>query len=172
MRKATSPHADEKEVWAGGYSIQAFYGSTILLASVSLIALIVILVAPGLRGSSLTWTIYLIAVIGCLGILYALYLYNRFNRWFVVTTERIIHREGIFVRRHHVLELIRVDDVTFEQGPIDSLIGCGSIFIDSTDSSHPELELSGIREVQKIADLIDSCRRAERKKRGIHVESI
>ena len=46
------------------------------------------------------------------------------------------------------------------------------IIIRSSDSSHPELVMSGIGDVRKVADLIDDARRAERRKRGLHIESI
>ena len=52
------------------------------------------------------------------------------------------------------------------------MFGVGSIKISSSDRSHPELVLLGIEDVKNIADTIDDVRRKERRRRGLHIESI
>lgn len=162
----------EQEIWSGTQSQASLYSSLSMTGIFAVIVLIVLLLIPPVRGSSITWIIYLVGLVGCALIQLGIFAYQRLNRWYVVTTERIIHREGILVRRHYILELIRVDDVTFEQGPIEAIFGCGSVFVETSDSSHPVLELQGIEPVKKVSELIDGARREERKKRGFHVEQI
>jgi membrane protein YdbS with pleckstrin-like domain len=68
-------------------------------------------------------------------------------------------------------ETIDIDDVTVRQGPIERLLGIGTIAIASTDRTEPLLYMRGIDHVTAVADLIDSTRRAERQRRGLHLES-
>jgi hypothetical protein len=70
------------------------------------------------------------------------------------------------------IEVIDIDDVTYEQGLVQRMLGVGTIRIASSDRTHPELVLSGIDGVQQVADTIDDIRRKERRKRGLHIESI
>lgn len=89
-----------------------------------------------------------------------------------LTSQRLKHRTGILFRKIHRIELIDIDDVMFEQGPIQAMLGLGAINLQSSDSSHPELCLQGIEDVRRVADLIDDARREERRKRGLHIEAV
>ena len=99
-------------------------------------------------------------------------LYHKLSRHYVITTQRIKHRAGVFVRRVDRVEMIDVDDVTYRQGVVQSILGVGDIQIISSDSTHPKLTMRGLANVSRIADQIDDARRAERLKRGLHVEMI
>ena len=70
------------------------------------------------------------------------------------------------------IETIDMDDIAFVQGPVERVLGIGSIKVTSSDRTHPELHLIGIENVQHVAEMIDNARRAERLRRGIHIESI
>jgi hypothetical protein len=52
------------------------------------------------------------------------------------------------------------------------MLGVGTVRITSSDRSTPEFVLVGIEDVRKVAVLIDEARRNERRKRGVHIESI
>jgi hypothetical protein len=70
------------------------------------------------------------------------------------------------------IEAIDIDDVSFSQGPVERMLGVGSIRILSSDQSHPTMDLPGIENVRAVASLIDEVRRQERRKRGLYVESV
>jgi hypothetical protein len=67
---------------------------------------------------------------------------------------------------------IDIDDLTFEQGIVQRMFGVGKIRISSSDRTHPEIILVGIDNVKYVADLIDDARRKERRRRGVHIETI
>ena len=52
------------------------------------------------------------------------------------------------------------------------MFGVGTIRIASSDKTNPDLALPGIDDARRVADLIDGARRAERNRRGLHIESI
>jgi hypothetical protein len=70
------------------------------------------------------------------------------------------------------VEVIDIDDITFAQGPLERLLGVGTLQLTSSDRTHPELSLPGIDAVQQVASTFDDARRRERRKRGLHIEAV
>jgi len=65
-----------------------------------------------------------------------------------------------------------MDDITFQQNFVERLVNVGTVKITSSDKTHPEILLKGIEDVKPVADLIDSARRKERVRRGVHIEAV
>ena len=66
---------------------------------------------------------------------------------FAVTTDRVIHRQGWIAKRSMEIPLEAINDVRFEQGIFDRLVGAGTLLISSAsefgtntfdDIRHPE----------------------------------
>lgn len=138
------------------------YGTWLLggLITIGLIAATFALPPVGL-GIPVLWIL-----LGCA------YAYKKLSVHYELTTQRFIHKSGILKRVTDRIEVIDIDDVTYEQGIIQRMLGVGTIKISSSDRTHPELVLSGIDGVVNVADTIDDVRRKERRKRGLHIESI
>jgi uncharacterized membrane protein YdbT with pleckstrin-like domain len=98
--------------------------------------------------------------------------YRRMSIQYTLTTQRFIHESGILRRVNNRIELLDMDDITFEQGLLDRLAGVGTIRIASHDRTDPELVLRGIENVKEVAQIFDNARLAERRRRGLHVEQI
>ena len=96
-------------------------------------------------------------------------MYRRLALRYRLTTQRFIHEHGVLTRETDRIEVIDIDDVSFKQTIIDRMVGVGTIRIESGDRSHPELVLRGIDDVERVYDLMDSARRNERVRRGIHI---
>jgi membrane protein YdbS with pleckstrin-like domain len=158
----------EQDLWQGRYSAKAMYGSFILAAVVSA-ALVVGAIALGLLGWWMIWG-GVIVVMWC--VLLGMLFYKQLGRRYLLTTQRFIHETGILKRTTDRIEVIDIDDVTFQQGLVERMFGVGSIKITSSDRSHPELWLVGIDGVKDVADTIDDVRRKERRRRGLHIEAI
>jgi uncharacterized membrane protein YdbT with pleckstrin-like domain len=71
---------------------------------------------------------------------------------FVVTSDRVIHRQGFIAKRSMEIPLEAINDVRFEQGIVDRVVGAGTLVISSAsefgrnsfdDIRHPE-------QVQKV----------------------
>ncbi|MCA9162922.1 MAG: PH domain-containing protein [Pirellulaceae bacterium] len=158
----------EKELWTGGYSGKAMLGTWILttVVSVGAIVLGVIFGGPpgGLIGAGIAVVAFIIA-----GLILAA---KKLNVHYELTSQRFIHKSGILRRTTDRIEVIDMDDVTYEQGIVQRMLGVGTIKITSSDRSHPELVLQGIDDVARVAGMIDDVRRLERRRRGIHIEAI
>ena len=159
----------EEELWQGQYSKLAMIGSWIAAGVVSLL-LIVVAIFMDFAGTG--WSIVLAAIVllwlGLIGKL----LYHQLREHYYLTDQRFVHERGILWREINRIEAIDIDDVSYQQGPIERMFGVGTITISSSDRSHPMLDLPGIEKVHEVAGMIDEVRRQERRKRGLYVESV
>jgi membrane protein YdbS with pleckstrin-like domain len=93
-------------------------------------------------------TLFFVALILVLAIWFA----TRYVKWtttnFVVTTDRLIFRSGIFAKHGIEIPLERVNNVIFHQSLLERIVGAGDLMIESgsehgqqhfTDIKHPDL---------------------------------
>jgi uncharacterized membrane protein YdbT with pleckstrin-like domain len=164
--KAAEP---EKVLWRGGYSSKAMIGAWVLSGLIDVVLLTVGIYAGfGATG----WLILVAAML--LPWLYhaAVLCYRRMSVSYRLTTQRFIHELGLLRRVNNRIELLDMDDITFEQGLLERLVGVGTIRIGSSDRTDPELVLPGIENVKEVAAILDNARLAERRRRGVHIEQI
>ncbi len=170
-RQVDADDDPEEDLWKGGYSPKAMFGNWALAAVVTVGMLVVILMTSW-RSNGTMWMIWLGVTVLLWGGFGAYYLYRRWSVKYELSTQRFIHQEGLLKRVTDRIEVIDIDDVTFEQGLIERMVGVGKIRITSSDRSHPELVLLGIENVKDVAETIDDVRRKERRRRGLHIEAI
>ena len=95
-----------------------------------------------------TWAVGLIA----LAVL-VVWSVKPFLEWltatYTITTKRLITREGLVSRRGHDIPLLRISDVAYDMGPIDRMLGCGTLVI-SDASTHGQVELHDIPDVEQV----------------------
>lgn len=167
---AATAEDQEISLWTGGFSSKAMLGKWILAAVVSIVPPIV-MAAMGYWEPIAWWAWAAVAVLVWVWFGLEL-LYRKLTVKYFLTTQRIVHESGLLKRATNRIEVIDVDDVCFEQGLVERLIGVGTIKVDSSDRSHPHLEMKGIDDVRRVSELLDDTRRKERRRRGLHVEAI
>jgi len=95
-------------------------------------------------------------------------------RWrtttYELTTKRLRLRGGIVTRHGRDIPLVRINDVSFEQGPLDRLLGCGRLVVESA-GEHGQIVLTEIPRVQYVHTTLfqlveDEQRRLEREERN------
>ena len=99
-------------------------------------------------------------------------LYLQLSLHYYLTSQRFIHERGLLWRDVDRIETIDIDDVAVKQGPVEPMLGIGSILLRSSDASTPEYNIQGIEDVRRVATLIDEARRKERRRRGMYIESV
>jgi membrane protein YdbS with pleckstrin-like domain len=67
---------------------------------------------------------------------------------YTFTDRRLITRSGVIVRRGHDMPLARISDIAYEFGPIDRMLGCGTLLI-SDASTHGTIKLHDIPRVEE-----------------------
>jgi uncharacterized membrane protein YdbT with pleckstrin-like domain len=80
------------------------------------------------------------AIVGVAGTLFLLaYPLRRLVDWltshFVVTSDRIIHRRGFIAKYSMEVPLEAINDVRFEQGIVDRMIGAGTLVVQSASEA-------------------------------------
>jgi membrane protein YdbS with pleckstrin-like domain len=163
----TAAQPIEDELWSGTYSGKAMMGPAIGLAVLTIVALIAAsffgpagwIVAGG--AALIVWAIFGLVI-----------LYRKMSVRYRLTTYRFFHETGLLSRTRNRIEVIDINDVTLQQGLIERMFNVGTIHVQSSDVTHPDLYLPGIEDVGRVTDLIDNTRRAERQRRGLFMENI
>ena len=159
----------ERSLWQGGYSPKAMYGTWAISTVVTIVA--IVLIAMFAMNVPNVWPITGAVLIFWWVLAIGSYVYKRLSVHYELTTQRFVHQAGILVRRTDRIEVLDIDDVSFTQGLIQRMLGVGTIRLSSSDRTHPEMVLDGIDKVPEIASLLDDVRRAERRRRSLHIES-
>lgn len=92
-----------------------------------------------------------IAVAGALILL--LWAAKPFLNWFfttyTLTNRRLITRHGILTRTGRDIPLMRINDVSYEHGLVDRMLGCGTLVIQSA-SDGGQVTLKDVPHVEKL----------------------
>jgi membrane protein YdbS with pleckstrin-like domain len=158
----------ELDVWQGGFSSRAMLGSWILAG----LATVLLLVVGIYFRRTDVWLGVLTTVMLVWIFLGSRLMYRQMSVRYRLTNQRFFHETGIIRRVTNRIEVIDMDDITYEQGPIERMTGVGSISIRSTDRTDPDLCLIGIDDVKEVAARIDKVRRAEKLRRSLHIENV
>jgi membrane protein YdbS with pleckstrin-like domain len=104
-----------------------------------------------------SWSTVGFIAIGAVGLIILVWLFFiPFVRWrtthFIVTTDRVMAREGVINRTGIDIPLGRINSVRFEHGLIDRIFGCGTLIIES--ASQEPLEFDDIPQVEKVHTML------------------
>jgi len=81
-------------------------------------------------------------------------------RWlttrYVLTTHRVVIREGVFGRRGRDIPLTRVNDVSFHHSLLERMLGCGTLTIESA-GEHGQVELPEVPRVEEVQREVYRC---------------
>ncbi|MCI0334389.1 MAG: PH domain-containing protein [Planctomycetes bacterium] len=157
----------EDELWSGTYSPKAMIGTMIGLGILTVVGLIIAILAGGV--GLIVWGI---AAILLWGLLAVVVMYRRLTVRYRLTNFRFFHETGLLSRNRDRIEVIDINDVTLHQKLIERMFNVGTIHIQSSDVTDPDIYLHGIEDVHRVTDLIDNTRRAERQRRGVFMENI
>ncbi|MBW4716190.1 PH domain-containing protein [Saccharothrix obliqua] len=77
-------------------------------------------------------------------------------RWrtthFIVTSDRVMYREGVLKRTGLDIPLTRINSVRFEHSLLDRVLGCGTLVVES--ASDEPLEFDDIPGVERVHSLL------------------
>ena len=159
----------EREIWSDTFSAKG------LVAQWCLGTLLTILgpAAAAVAGlDRFGWQILLLVLIAYWAVVLVWLIYLKLDVYYVLTNQRLMHRHGILTRHSRRIEVIDIDDISYRQNIVERLVGVGTIEVISSDVSDPLIELAGIDRVREVAQMIDAARRAERIRRGLHIEAV
>jgi membrane protein YdbS with pleckstrin-like domain len=101
---------------------------------------------------SVNWVVLVV-----MAILLIAYPVRRLAWWltsyFVVTSDRLIHREGLIAKHSMEIPLEAINDVRFSQGVFERIIGAGTLIVQSASESGRE-EFKAIRNPEDVQKTI------------------
>jgi uncharacterized membrane protein YdbT with pleckstrin-like domain len=108
-------------------------------------------------GLTAPWDNVSLIAIGVVGVVLICWLFLApLIRWrtthFIVTTDRLIAREGVIKRTGIDIPMTRINSVQFEHGLVDRIFGCGTLVIES--ASHEPLRFEDIPSVERVHTVI------------------
>lgn len=177
-RPVTGNQPPELDRWVGGYSAKAMAGSAIGAALLTAIGIVAVIMTGG---QPIAWMGLAIGVLIVWAALALIVLYRKLTVSYRLTIYRLFHEKGLLNRTRDRIEVIDIDDVTLTQGFVERMFNVGTIRILSSDESltnekepskNGQLEMPGIEDARKVADLIDNTRRTERNRRGVFLENV
>jgi membrane protein YdbS with pleckstrin-like domain len=102
-------------------------------------------------------------------VLSAIWLVFRYAKWattnFVITSDRIIFRQGILAKSGIEMPLERVNNVNFAQSVFERMIGAGDLVIES-GGEDGKSRFTDIRRPEKVQNLIHSQMEDNERRRG------
>ena len=109
------------------------------------------------RGATSPWNTIALIAIGVVALTSLVWLFLvPFVRWrathFIVTTDRVMAREGVINRTGIDIPMSRISSVRFEHGLTDRIFGCGTLIIES--ASDEPLEFEDIPSVERVHALL------------------
>ena len=82
---------------------------------------------------------------------------------FAVTSERVIHRQGFIAKRSMEIPHEKINDVRFEQGIVDRMVGAGTLVISSA-SEFGRNSFDDVRHPQEVQRIIYEQGEANQKR--------
>jgi uncharacterized membrane protein YdbT with pleckstrin-like domain len=121
----------------------------LILAATVLALLFLLLLVPAVRDASAARLGLAAAAV----VVVIIFVVGPLLRWrttsYELTNRRLRLRAGILTRRGRDFPLTRISDVSFAQGVLDRLLGCGRLVVESP-GEHGQLVLTEIPHVQDV----------------------
>ncbi len=74
--------------------------------------------------------------------------------WYQITTERVRIVRGLLGKDREDIELVRIQDIDFEQNVTERILGVGDIVLRSADPSMPKAVLNNVKEPEKVHEIV------------------
>jgi membrane protein YdbS with pleckstrin-like domain len=143
---------DEHVVVCTRTHVKALLGPAVWLILIAAAAGYLSSLPAGKAATLLTVVVWALAFLVACKVVFAPFL-----RWlsatYTVTNRRLITRTGVLSRRGHDIPLQRINDVAYERGLLDRLLGCGTLVI-SDASERGSVELPDIPRVEQVQLLV------------------
>jgi membrane protein YdbS with pleckstrin-like domain len=164
---AAAPTA-EQTLWEANPSLRLLLGEAVGVVSVVVLVLLLAAFAIPALGEvgKNTWFdpgkawLVLAVVLGAYVVLRGIRMGLRAARLratrYRLTNQRIMVETGLVSRTMADVDLRSVDDLVFRQGPVERLLGIGTVGVVSSDRNLPRLQLVGVKDPRATRELIRS----------------
>jgi uncharacterized membrane protein YdbT with pleckstrin-like domain len=149
--------AGERELYEGRPSWRALMSFYLLGIGVA----VLVLVGLGLLADSWGTAVVIAAVIA--GLTLVIGYLRRVSTKYLITTQRLRISRGIVSKKVQETRLERVQNVNYQQGVIDRLLGVGTVDFDTAGTDDSEFRFEWVNEPEQVVRAVD---RASEEARG------
>ncbi len=86
---------------------------------------------------------------------------------YTITNERVRIREGLLGKDIEDIELVRIQDIDYEQGLTERMANIGDVVIRSHNTSHPKITLNNVTNPMEVHEILRRAVLKARKKHGV-----
>lgn len=95
--------------------------------------------------------------------LYAVYRYAKTARHtYTLTDQRLIEKQGVLIQSIETLELYRVKDISIRSTLLQTIVGRGTIILETMEASSPVIQLVAIPDAFEVSSIlrnqVEKCR--------------
>ncbi len=112
--------------------------------------------------------LYALALLSLMSFVLLYRFWYRSTIQWIITDEQIVFIRGIFTREKDYIELYRVNDFNEVQSLIQRILGLKSIYISSSDKSHPLLKMSGVGSNIEVLNVVRTRVELNKKEKKIY----
>jgi uncharacterized membrane protein YdbT with pleckstrin-like domain len=149
--------AGERELYAGRPSWRALMSFYVIGIGVAVLVLVIL----GLLADSWDTAIVIAAVIA--GLTLVIGYLRRVSTKYLITTQRLRISRGSVSKKVQETRLERVQNVNYQQGVIDRLLGVGTVDFDTAGTDDSEFRFEWVNEPEQVVRAVD---RASEEARG------
>jgi uncharacterized membrane protein YdbT with pleckstrin-like domain len=147
----------ERELYEGRPSWRALLSFYLLGVGVAVLVLVIL----GLLADSWGTAVVIAAVIA--GLTLVIGYLRRVSTKYLITTQRLRISRGIVSKKVQETRLERVQNVNYQQGVIDRLLGVGTVDFDTAGTDDSEFRFEWVNEPEQVVRAVD---RASEEARG------
>lgn len=159
----TTPLTPEQEVWSGGAHWKSVLAPKWLLPYALAIALWFVPQSDGFQWKHILWWLEPLLILGPAAWLALQAWYRCSVVHYRLTNERMTVTKGIFSRTGQDMNLVRVEDIRYEQSFVNRLLGVGDVIIISSDKDQPDLVLRGVERPNRLKEILWGIVRERRR---------
>ncbi len=161
-----APSLTEQTLWESSPSLLVLLGEVVgVLLVVGVVVLLAAFLFPALRDvarsswvdpgkAQLVLGLVLLAYLLVRGIRIALRAARLRTTRYRLTNQRLVVESGLVSRTLAEVDLRSVEDLVFQQGPLERLLGIGRVSVVSSDRNTPRLQLLGVKDPKGTRELI------------------
>ncbi len=143
--------ASERELYEGRPSWRALLSFYLLGIGVAVLVLVIL----GLLADSWGTAVAIAAVIA--GLTLVIGYLRRISTKYLITTQRLRISRGIISKKVQETRLERVQNVNYEQGVIDRVLGVGTVDFDTAGTDDSEFRFAWVNDPEQVVRTVDQA---------------
>lgn len=160
------PADDREEIYFNGPTSAWGHVGSIAGTGLAGLVLVAIPFVVAALGTSVVWWVYALCILVGVAIVAVPWIKLKSLKY-RISNYRVDFERGVLWKRIDTIELWHVEDIAFNQSPLERIMGLGTINLVSRDPTTPRLTLAGLKGARAIFDTLKQRIIAVKRQRGV-----